>query len=654
MRALMRAPDTTADAGASRPSNLRPAPSLRRLLVVPVVVQMVATAGLISLLSYQNLRSTTERMMATMQERTSRQVSDYLRAYLQVPHQVIATMEQAVRSGSLDPQDQVATTRYLWQLHNTFPNAPYLNYGLATGDFIGVGQADNDDPRPFLEVAAADSIERLDKYAIDAVGRKGDLQRVKPFADFRGDGWYNQPVVAGKAVWTSIYNWVDAPEVMAMGAGIPIRRDGRLVGVAGVDVFLSNISRYLASLPLGKGSQVYVVEANGLLVADSSDRLPFRVVAGRGLRLRAMEADAPAIRDSARALVTRFGDLGSINKPHHLRLPLNGKGVRVRVEPFRDSYGLDWRIVVTMPESEFHGTLRRDALTNLLISLGAVGLSGTLAMLAVRRVNASLTQVVEGSEALAEGNLDQEVPPGNVAETQRMATSLNTMAASLRESIRSLRARNAAVSEEVAQRTRELQVANQRLEEEIDLRRRAEEELRTSNTELRVLANTDRLTGLANRHQLDELLALEWQRHRRSQKSIAVLMIDADHFKAYNDCFGHLAGDRCLIRIAEVVKRTCDRPGDLLARFGGEEFVLVLPDTDSPGAITIAERVQEALAHQAIPHPKAVVAGRVTVSIGIACQIPDAYNSHQDLLASADAALYRAKAGGRNRWEMVG
>jgi len=650
----MRAPHANAPPGQNLRAKLRPARSLRSLLVVPVVLQMVATAGLISLLSYQNMRSTTDRMAATMQEPTSRQVSDYLRAYLQVPQQVIATMEQAVRSGALDPQDQVATTRYLWQLHNTFPNAPYLNYGLAKGDFIGVGQADNDDPRPYLELAAADSIERLEKYTLDPIGRKGDLQRVKPFADFRGDGWYNEPVVAGKAVWTSIYNWVDAPEVMAMGAGIPIRRDGRLVGVAGVDVFLSNISRYLASLPLGKGSQVYLVESNGLLVADSSDRLPFRVVGGRGVRLRATEANTTAIRDSARALVNRFGDLGAIDTPHQLRLPLSGSGALVRVEPFRDRYGLDWRIVVTMPESEFQGLLRREALTNLLISLGAVAVSGTLAMQAVRRVNASLTQVVEGSEALATGNLDQEVPPGEVAETQRVAMSLNTMATSLRESIRSLRARNAAVSEEVAQRTRELQEANQRLEKEIDLRRRAEEYLRQSNAELQVLAHTDRLTGVANRNQLDQQLAMEWQRHRREQKPIALLMIDADHFKAYNDCFGHLAGDRCLIRIAEVVQRTCNRPGDLLARFGGEEFVLLLPDTDCQGAVTVAERVQEALEHQAIPHPKAVVAGRVSVSIGIACQVPDAHNTPQELLASADAALYRAKAGGRNRWEMVG
>ena len=107
----MRAPDANAPGGRQLRANRRPAPSLRNLLVVPVVLQMVATAGLISLLSYQNLRSTTDRMAATMQERTSRQVSDYLHAYLQVPQQVIATMEQAVRSGVLDPQDQVATTR---------------------------------------------------------------------------------------------------------------------------------------------------------------------------------------------------------------------------------------------------------------------------------------------------------------------------------------------------------------------------------------------------------------------------------------------------------------------------------------------------------------------------------------------------------------
>jgi len=627
---------------------------MRWQLVVPVVLQMALAAGLINLLSFQNLQRTADRMALASQERTTRQVSDYLHAYLQVPQQVIATMAQAVESGALNPDDRIATTRYLWQLHRTFPDAPYLNYGLASGNFIGVGQADNVDARAWLEVASAATIERLEMFTIDAIGRPGTLHRVKPFADFRGDGWFNEPIVAGRPVWTSIYNWVDAPEVMAMGAGIPIRRDGRLIGVAGVDVFLANISRYLNSLPLAPGAEIYVVETNGLLVADSSDRLPFRVVAGRGVRRQAIQAENASIRNSAEALVNRFGDLGSIDQPQQLRLSRNGNDVLVRVEPFKDLYGLDWRIVVAMPESEFDAPLRRNALFNLLISMGTVALSGTMALAVVNRVSRSLSQLVTDSEALASGDLNRTLAPGGVAETARLANSLNAMAANLRESFRTLRARNAAVSEEVAQRTRELSDTNQRLEDEIALRRRAENDLLSSNAELQVLAHTDRLTGVANRNQLDQQLAIEWQRHRREQKPISLLMLDADRFKAYNDCFGHLAGDSCLIRITQVVQETCNRSSDLLARFGGEEFVVLLPDTDCEGAITMAERLQEALERQAIPHPKAVVAGRVTMSIGIATLVPDAYNGHQDLIASADAALYRAKEGGRNRWEVGG
>ncbi len=641
---------------ASQPANpwWKKPLTLRKLLVVPVVLQMAATAGLISLVSYQSDQHTANQMALATQERTMRQVVDYLHAYLRVPQQVIATMEEGVASGAVDPTNRASTTRFLWQLHRTFPEAAYLNYGLASGDFIGVGQADNVNRQPYLEVAAAASIQRLEMHRIDAAGSPGPLHRIKPFADFRTDGWYSEPVTADRPVWTSIYNWVDAPEVMAMGAGIPIRRQGRLIGVAGVDVFLANISRYLHSLPLEDGAEVYVVEPNGLLVADSTERLSFTIVAGRGVRHKAVDSSTPAIRDSAQALVQRFGGMGEIDAPHQFALPIGSGKAIVRVEPFRDRYGLDWRIVTTMPDSAFKGPLRRDALTNLLISLGAVGLSGGLGLLAVNRVNRNLTQLVEGSEALAQGDLSREVEPGTIVETARLAASFNAMAGRLRESFRSLRARNAEVSLEVAERTRELRDTNRRLEEEIGLRRRAEDELRSSNADLEVLANTDRLTGVANRTQLDRQLALEWHSHRRDRRALSMLMLDVDHFKAYNDCYGHLAGDRCLIRLAQVVGEVANRGSDLLARFGGEEFVLLLPSTDCPGAITMAEAVQEALLHQAIPHPKAVVDGRVTVSIGIATLVPDAYNSPEDLIASADAALYRAKTGGRDRWEVGG
>ncbi|MFM7269611.1 MAG: cache domain-containing protein, partial [Cyanobium sp.] len=410
--------------------------TLRSLLVLPVLLQMAATAGLISLVSFQSNERLANQVAHLSEERTMRQVCDFLRAYLRVPQQVIATMADSVANGTLQPQDRLATSRYLWQLHRIFPEAPYLNYGLADGDFIGVGQADNLNPQTYLEVASAATIERLEMYRIDASGAPGPLHRIKPFADFRGDGWYNEPVTAGRAVWTSIYNWVDAPEVMAMGAGIPIRRDGRLVGVAGVDVFLATISRYLRTLSLEEGAEVYVVEPNGLLVADSSDSLPFAIVAGRGERRKAVDSATPAIRDSARALVQRFGDFGVIDTPRDLVLPLRGGRSLVRVKPFTDSHGLDWRVVTAMPESAYLGDRRQAALTNLLISLAAVGVSTGLALMAVNRINRSLAQLVEGAEALSQGDLDRLVQGGSLVETASLAASFNAMAERLRENFR--------------------------------------------------------------------------------------------------------------------------------------------------------------------------------------------------------------------------
>jgi diguanylate cyclase (GGDEF)-like protein len=623
--------------------------SLRSLLVVPVLLQMAGTAGLITLVSFQSNERLANQMARVSEERTMRQVLDFLRAYLRVPQQVIATMADAVADGTLEPQDRATTTRYLWQLHRIFPEAPYLNYGLANGDFIGVGQADNLNPQPYLEVAPAATIERLGMYRIDASGAPGPLHRVKPFADFRGDGWYNEPVTAGRAVWTSIYNWVDAPEVMAMGAGIPIRRDGRLVGVAGVDVFLATISRYLRTLSLEEGAEVYVVEPNGLLVADSSDRLPFRIVAGRGQRRRAVDSAVPAIRDSARALVQRFGDFGVIDTPRDLLLPLRGGRSVVRVEPFTDSHGLDWRVVTAMPESAYLGARRHAALTNLLISLAAVGLSTGLGLMAVNRINRSLAELMAGAEALAHGDLDRHVQGGSLQETRSLAASFNAMAERLRENFRTLRIRNAAVSQTVSERTVALQESSQRLEEEIERRRRAEKELGACRAELARVSSSDPLTGAANRTELQRLLELHWLHPGVPPRPLSLLLLEVDRWRDYNDCFGVMAGDRALGPLARVLREPLDPDHELLARWGGGCFALLLNGTTAAAALARAEALQNALLEQAIPHPMAVEGGRITLSIGIATSLPDGDHRLGDLIADAEAALLRASQGGGNR-----
>ena len=166
-------------------------------------------------------------------------------------------------------------------------------------------------------------------------------------------------------------------------------------------------------------------------------------------------------------------------------------------------------------------------------------------------------------------------------------------------------------------------------------------QLRAANQELLRLSTTDDLTGIANHRQFAEFLDQEWRRAHRGQFPITLLMLDVDHFKKYNDTHGHPAGDECLRKVASILKESANRPTDLAARYGGEEFAIVLSDTPLEGALQMAERVRAAVAQLGDPP--------VTISIGAASMTPDESNDASQLIAAADACLYRAKQEGRNR-----
>jgi diguanylate cyclase (GGDEF)-like protein/PAS domain S-box-containing protein len=172
---------------------------------------------------------------------------------------------------------------------------------------------------------------------------------------------------------------------------------------------------------------------------------------------------------------------------------------------------------------------------------------------------------------------------------------------------------------------------------------------------LAALATSDGLTGLANRRHFDERLSEEWARAKRDGSHLSLLLIDVDHFKKFNDHYGHQAGDACLRALARILAAQVRRPADLAARYGGEEFVLLLPNTDSDGCKQVGERVREALRELGIAHALNPTAKLVTVSLGGAAHIPaEAMTDHTALLAAADRSLYAAKNGGRDRLVMAG
>ncbi len=182
---------------------------------------------------------------------------------------------------------------------------------------------------------------------------------------------------------------------------------------------------------------------------------------------------------------------------------------------------------------------------------------------------------------------------------------------------------------------------------------RREKKLEVSNQYLVQQSATDCLTGLANRRRFDEALATEWQRAARSGAPLSLLMVDIDHFKNYNDRYGHPAGDQCLRRVAAALGQCVRRAGELVARYGGEEFVMLLPNADIKHACETAQNVIDQMRHEALPHAASLTCHQVTLSLGVASIQPDAAMDAATLVNAADAAMYRAKSGGRARYEVA-
>jgi len=166
---------------------------------------------------------------------------------------------------------------------------------------------------------------------------------------------------------------------------------------------------------------------------------------------------------------------------------------------------------------------------------------------------------------------------------------------------------------------------------------------------LKTLASRDGLTGLYNRRYLDHQFAVEWRRHLREHKPIGLALIDIDHFKAYNDGYGHLEGDACLRLVAQTILQNTKRPGEVVARYGGEEFAVILPNTSLTDALKYGQRICEQVRRRQLQHKFSDTCEYVTISVGVTSISPEARQTSNEMYLQADAALYVAKRGGRNR-----
>ena len=238
-----------------------------------------------------------------------------------------------------------------------------------------------------------------------------------------------------------------------------------------------------------------------------------------------------------------------------------------------------------------------------------------------------------------------------------MADHIQVLISHLEQRANELEHLNQSLEEKVIERTSKLEERTKQLDEtnkklyiEIQEREDAQNALTVANETLQRLATLDGLTQIPNRRYFDEKLKEEWSRLAREKQPLSLILFDVDYFKQYNDFYGHLSGDACLIEIAGIALKSINRTVDFVARFGGEEFIFVLPNTNEEGAVMIAKRLMKNIQKEAIPHEKSTVNQYVTVSLGLATIIPNANISPDELIDLADKALYTSKQNGRNRY----
>lgn len=453
---------------------------LRWVLVVPFMLQITIVVGLTGYFSLRNGQEAIDGLAKKLQLEIKARIDQHLDSYLSVPSQINEINRAAYQIGQLNLFNFNKTGQYFWQQLQIF-DASYINFATPKGEFIGAGDYGAGGLQ--IEEVPLRTQGKSYKYNTDRQGNRTQLVAIKDY-DPRTESWYSDAVQANKPVWSKIYNWETDPNIQSLAVSYPLYRNKTLVGVTGVDLKLSHISHFLKQLKVGRSGEVFIMERSGLLVASSVNEPTFTLENNQAKRLYAANSHDPIVHSVIQPLQEQFGTLNQIQSSHQLTLNLSNQWHHVQVAPWRDRFGLDWLVVIVVPESDFREQINANTQTTILLCLLALLIASWTGLKTAEWIAEPILRLNAASQKIAKGEFRQITQTQPIQELEILTISFNQMSQELQQSHQQLETYSRSLEHQVRQRTYRLEQESRKRELAFRELKRAEQALRQSEANL--------------------------------------------------------------------------------------------------------------------------------------------------------------------------
>ncbi|MBE9121603.1 HAMP domain-containing protein [Tychonema sp. LEGE 07199] len=443
---------------------------LQAILVVPFVVQTVGAVGIIGYLSFKNGQKAVNDVAAQLRHETSDRIEQNLTQLVATPFQAFESYEAALSQNRINLNNGRDIEKFLWRQLPAFGNLSLTAFVTTNQEFFG---AERQDGAIAIRTSEVENNRALTTYRTNSNGDRLEVINAgKPNFDPRQRSYYMIPTQRKQATWGKVFPHITG-KTMYIAPGQPIYNSAReLQGVWIASLNLSMIGDFLRSLKIGTTGQSFILERSGELIATSTGEKPFRYYPDKVVqlpeqrveRLNAIDSQNFITQKTSQFLLERFQDFHHIQTFQQLEFSINNRRQFVQVSPFQDGRGIDWVVVVTVPEADFMDRINATTQSTIVLSLLALFISLGIGILASRWITQPILRLNQASSAMAAGSLSQAVKESSVYELQELTQSFNRMAQQLQESFNSLEQANEQLEYRVEERTAELKAAKDEVE----------------------------------------------------------------------------------------------------------------------------------------------------------------------------------------------